>query len=368
MTHTLTASSPFASIRRLASRVLADRESRSVLIGIAAVLLVHLLLFASAPYLLHSDAVSTARKHAAPQQFSIEIAPDEFVKVPPKPPPPNKYVEANPNAPDNVPDKTNNFSSQNQQLAQEKPQLDQHNDKPKTDGKKDFQSNQVVSGQLSKPQDPVPVSLDAEKKPVKTETAPKQQQNPLAGYEKEKDAEDAFGSNVGKVPTNAKPVPNKVEGSPDAPLVQNAQNTEPSIDPKHPRARPELQQTHTRPAIFEDNQFGTSNIGPIAYNAKWSSYGAYLHKMMEAIQIQWERILIESRTEPPSGSWVTVKFTLDSKGKITEILDVQSTSSEQGKASCVSAITNTAPYGDWPEDMIAVLGDSQELTFRFYYE
>ncbi len=367
MTHTLTATSPAAAIKRYAARTLADPDSRSVLIGIAAVLLVHLLLFATVPYALRGDPIrASIRKQAAPKQFSIEIAPDVF-KAPPKPPPPNKYVEANPNAPDNVPDKTTNFSSQNQQLAQEKPQADQHNDKPKTDGKKDFQSNQVVSGQLSKPQDPVPISPDAAK-PAKTEMAAKQQQNPLSGFEKLKDGEDGFGSNIGKVQDNARPAPDKVDGANDAPLVQNAQNTEPAIDPKHPRARPELQQQHTRPAIFEDNQFGTSNIGPIAYNAKWSSYGAYLHKMMEAIQIQWERILIESRTEPPSGSYVTVKFTLDSKGKITEILDVESTSSEQGKASCVSAITNTAPYGDWSDDMIAILGNSQELTFRFYYE
>jgi len=135
-----------------------------------------------------------------------------------------------------------------------------------------------------------------------------------------------------------------------------------------PRARPVLEQVHTRPAIFEDNQFGTSNIGPVAFSAKWSNYGAYLHKMMEAIQIQWDRILLDSRTEPPSGSYVTVKFTMDSKGRITEILDVESTSSEQGKQSCISAITLTAPYGDWTDDMIAVLGTSQELTFRFYYE
>jgi hypothetical protein len=59
---------------------------------------------------------------------------------------------------------------------------------------------------------------------------------------------------------------------------------------------------------------------------------------------------------------------MDLHGKITEILDVESTSSEQGKQSCVSAITLTAPYGDWTDDMIAVLGNSQELTFRFYYQ
>jgi hypothetical protein len=150
--------------------------------------------------------------------------------------------------------------------------------------------------------------------------------------------------------------------------VEGAESTLPAIDPKKPRARPILEQIHTRPAIFEDNQFGTSNIGPVAVSAKWSNYGAYLHKMIEAIQIQWDRILTESRTEPPSNTVVTVKFTMDSKGKITEILNVESTSSEQGKQSCLTAITMTAPYGDWTDDMIAVLGTSQELTFQFYYQ
>jgi hypothetical protein len=347
---------------------LQDPESRSVLIGILAVLIVHSLLYVLAPYLLRTDvAHSVVRKHAAPRQFNIEIAPNEFVTPPPKPNQLNKYVEANPNAPNIVPEKTNNFSSQNQQLAQEKPQKDQHNDKPKLDGKKDIQSNQTVSGQLTKPQDPVPVVPNVTTS-AKTSTAPKQEQDPLAGFEKMKAGDDGFGSNLGTKPDIQKPMPEKVDGAKDAPLVEGAQSTLPAIDPKKPRARPVLDQLHTRPAIFEDNQFGTSNIGPVAVSAKWSNYGAYLHKMMEAIQIQWDRILIDSRTEPPSGTSVTVKFTMDLHGKITEIIDVNSTSSEQGKQSCLTAITMTAPYGDWTDDMIAVLGNSQELTFVFYYQ
>lgn len=349
-------------------RVLADPDSRSVMIGLAAVLLVHLILFLLAPFLLRTDSThALARKVAAPRQFSIEIAPDEFIKPPVvKPPPPNRYVEANPNAPDNVPDKTNNFSSQNAQLAQEKPVAEKHNDAPRLDGKKDIQSNQVVSGQLSKPQDSTPISPQA--RPAKAATAARQQQNPLSGFEKTTAGDEGFGSNIGKVPDQAKPVPNKVDGVPDAPLIANAQNTEPAIDPKKPRPRASLTNIQTRPAVFADNQFGTTNIGPVSFDARWSSYGAYLHKMIEAIQIQWDRILIESRTEPPSGSSVTVRFTLDSSGKVTEILNVESSSSEQGKQSCVTAITLTAPYGEWTDDMKAVLGSSQDLTFVFYYQ
>ena len=346
-----------------------DPDSRSVLIGLLAVLVVHLLLFAAAPVLLRSEAPRGMLKPAAPRTFSIEIAPDAFTKAPViKPPPPNKYVEANPNAPENVPDKTSNFSSRNSQLAQEKPQTDAHNDAPRLEGKKDIQSNQVVSGLLTKPQDSAPPAPLQPPNPAKAEPAARRQQNPLSGFEKSKEGEEGFGSDLGKVPDMARPVPNKMDGSPDAPLLNEALNSDPVIDPRHPRARRILEHPVTRPAVFKDNPVGTSNIGAVAYDAKWSSYGAYLHKMMEAIQVQWERILIDSRTEPPSGSSVTVRFTLDLKGKVTEIIQVESTSTEQGKQSCVSAITLTAPYGDWTDDMIAVLGNSQDLTFVFYYE
>ena len=368
MTHLLTPPSPTASAKRFAGRLWSDPDYRSVVVGIIAMVLVHSLLFVFAPYLLRSDAIHVKPKAmAAPPQFNIEIDPDVFSKPVPKPPPPNQFVEANPNANNKVPDKTNNFSFQNQTAAQEKPQEDQHNDKPKIDGKKDVNSNQIVSGSLSKPQETTPPIPDAAKA-AKTQTAPRQEQDPLAGYDKMKAADDGFGSNLGKTQDNSKPAPEKVEGVKNAPLVEGAQSTTPAIDPKHPRARPVIQQMQVRPAIFKDNQFGTSNIGAVGYDAKWSSYGAYLHKMLEAIQVQWDRILIESATNPPPGSTVTVKFTLDSKGRVTEIIDVQNSSSEQGKASCLSAVTLTAPYGDWTDDMIAVLGNSQDITIQFYYQ
>jgi hypothetical protein len=369
MSHELTAPSPTAALKRFSVRAFKDPEARSSLVGIAAVILIHLILFLVMPYLFRSDALrSGPRKIAAPRQFNIEISPDAFTKPPPKPPIVlNKYIEANPNAPDKVPDNTTNFSSQNQVLAQEKPQLDQHNDKPKLDGKKDINSNQTVSGQLAKPQDAVP-PVPNMTLPTKTQTAPKQAKDPLAGFEKMAEGTDGFGTNIGKNPDVVKPADQKVEGVKNAPLVEGADGSQPAIDPKKPRARPVLTNPRTRPAIFEDNQFGTSNIGPIAVSAKWSAYGEYLHKMMEAIQIQWDRILIESRTEPPSNTTVTVKFTMDIHGKITEIVNVDSTSTEQGKQSCISAITRPAPHGEWTPDMIAVLGDSQDLTFQFYYQ
>lgn len=88
MTHTLTAPTPAAAFRRLVERVRADPDSKSTAIGLMAVLIVHLLLFLIAPYLLRTDVVhATVRKQAIPRQFNIEIAPDEFVTPAVKPPP-----------------------------------------------------------------------------------------------------------------------------------------------------------------------------------------------------------------------------------------------------------------------------------------
>ena len=66
-------------------------------------------------------------------------------------------------------------------------------------------------------------------------------------------------------------------------------------------------------------------------------------------------------------SMVTVKFTLDYHGKVTGIVDVGSTSNDQGEQSCLTAITLAQPFGAWTGDMIDVLGISQQLTFQFYY-
>ena len=86
-----------------------DRDTRSVIVGVAGMLLVHLLLFILVPRLLRSDFGAHAIRPDTTAPFDIELAPEEFVK-PPEPPPMN-FVEANPNAPDNVPDQTNNFAA-----------------------------------------------------------------------------------------------------------------------------------------------------------------------------------------------------------------------------------------------------------------
>ena len=374
MSQSITTPSLSATLRGFLVRSWADPESRSTLVGVVGVIVFYLLLWVASPYLFRIEPItpSAQRPHASPRPFSIELAPETFAKPTPKPPPPTKFVETNPDAPENIPDKTNNFAAQNQQVAQEKPTPDGKSDMPALEGKKDFQSTQIVSGQLSKPVElmeavPPPVELPPSEKTIQT---PKLEQNPLTGIEKkEGESKDGFASNLGKILDNTKAIPTRIEGVKNVPLTQDAVATQPAIDPQRPRPRPTVvKQQQVRPAIFAERLAGTANIGPTAVDARWSNYGAYLQRMIESVQIQWEKLLTESKVYPTSGSTVTVKFVMDSEGKISRIVNLDSTASDAASRACVSAITDRAPYGVWTDDMKAMLGEQQEMTFTFYYQ
>ncbi len=350
-----------------------EPESRSTLVGIAGVILFYLLLWLLGPYILQFDNEPLpVRPSAAGKQFNIELAPDTFAKAPPKPVDPFKFVETNPDAPENTPDKTQNFSDRNQQVAQEKPApTDLKSDRPETAGKKDFESNQIVSGRLIKPvqeAEAVPEIVTPPTPP--TEATPRAEQNPLPGFEK-KEGEDkqSFGSNIAKVPNVLQPAREKVEGQKDVPLVEGLTAVQPTIDPRRPQPRPQLtREPQVRPAILAENKLGSQNIGAIGRDAKWSNYGEYLQRMINVVQVVWESQLVNSKIYPPSGTSVTVKFVMNDAGNIAQIVNVESTSNDLASRACVTAITERAPYGAWTDDMKAVLGTRQEMTFTFYYQ
>jgi hypothetical protein len=373
MSYSLVSPSPATSVRTYLARLWAEPESRSTLIGLLGVLLIHLFLWLVVPHLFRFEPLAGVdQSYSAPRTFNIELAPETFAK-PAEPPAPNRFVEANPDAPDNVPDKTTNFAAMNQQVAQEVPTPDGKSDMPALEGKpSENPPTQIVSGRLTQPVEHVEAQPPIDVPPAETTVAaPKAEQNPLPGFEKrEGDSKESYGSNIAKIPEGtAQPVPEQVKGVRNVPLIQGASEFEPAIDPKRPRPRPQVvKQQQVRPAILTENKFGTSNIGNIAVDAKWSNYGAYLQRMIDTVQVQWERILIESKTYPPSGSTVTVRFILNSEGRIAEILDVVNRSTDQASRACVSGITDRAPYGPWTSDMKAMLGEQQVMTFTFYYQ
>lgn len=359
--------------RRFVPRLSDDPDTRSVQIGVGATILLHILLLILLPKKFDTGLVgSFVPQHVGSgQNFNIELAPDAFAIKPPAPKPPANFVETNPDAPENEPDKTNNFGAQNQQAAQEKAAKKTGGDRPEMEGRKDFQSSQIVDGSLAPPTPPTPIAPPIQAPtPDRPASQAGREQNPLPGFEKtEGDNRDTFGSSNAPAAANAVSIPKRIEGAKDGPLSPDATGSAFTIDPKRPAPRPQLNQKHARPAIFSENPIGTKNIGPVAVDARWSNYGVYLQKMIEAVQMQWDRLISEGKAYPTPGSMVTVKFKINSDGAISSIVNVDGgMTGPQGEAYCVSAITTRAPYGKWTDDMVAMLGSEQEMTFVFFYQ
>lgn len=350
-----------------------DYTRRSVGIGIACTVLFHLLLLWLSPRFgmnkfsgVHSG-ISVVKPNQG-KTFDFELAQD-----PPEPKPdPTKFVETNPDAPENTPDNTPNFSNRNQQSAQKEAAKEKDpENRPSVKGQDEIKNDSaIVTGDLSKPQQ----GAAAAPEPVQTETEKEQQemkaradQTPLSGFEKtEGKSEDGIATNISKATTPSTHADQLLEGAPDSKDPDGGLVALNQSSKAHPKARPRL--TAARSTILTNRATGTTNIGILGIDARWSEYGAYMQEMLEIIQVQWYKILAESRVSPPRGSHVVVTFAINSSGE-TKIMKVEdSDAGKQGVFSCQNAITYPQPYRKWTEQMIAVLGDEQQITLSFYYQ
>jgi hypothetical protein len=123
----------------------------------------------------------------------------------------------------------------------------------------------------------------------------------------------------------------------------------------------------TQPPVAESPN-DKKNIGAVLSDPRWSNYGQYLQRMIDRVQIQWERRLVDMKTYPAAGSMVKVQFVLTSQGKVTSLKTVETTADKAASRACMIAISDRAPYGEWTKEMKEALGEQQEMTFMFYYQ
>lgn len=350
-----------------------DPSDRSILIGLVATVLFHLLLVLLSPNFAFDDfsgvhtGINIQSKDRG-QSFDFELSDP----VQEKPRDPFQFVETNPDAPANEPDKTDNFSNRNQQAAQlEAPkELDPLRRPSITDAQDKIKNETaVVTGDMSPPQ------LGAAPLPESTQTAEMDQkeqklrleQVPLNGFDKtEGKSEDGIATNIAETKKPTTQADQSLEGARDGKEADGGMVAVTSAQRAQPKARPRL--TPARPTILSNRVTGVSNLGVIGMDARWSEYGEYLNELIEIVQAQWYRILEESRVSPPRGSHVIITFKINPQGE-TDIVKVEDADSgKQGVFSCQQAIQARQPYRKWTEQMIAVLGEEQSLTFAFYYQ
>ena len=189
---------------------------------------------------------------------------------------------------------------------------------------------------------------------------------PLPGFLKSSgNNTDAFGTGVVELPRPTTGPDKSVPGS------KNTQNNPSSGAQATQEVRrqtlPRPRLAQVRPGVLQERPVGVSTAGQVAVDAHFSQFGDYLQELIDIVQIQWERILTSSKLSPKPSSHVTIKFRLNSKGQIAEILKVDGDADESATNAAMSAIREPAPYRVWTKQMVAVLGDDQVITFSFYY-
>lgn len=354
-----------------------EGSDRSILIGVVATLFFHVLLVVFSPQFALDDfsGIHTGiniQKTNEGKTFDFELA--DAIKPPEAEKNPFRFVETNSAAPENTPDNTQNFSNRNQQSAQEvaAKELDPEK-RPSTKGEDVFKdSTAIVSGDMAPPQvAPAPAKDEAEKEQeARVEQKARMEQVPLSGFDKTEGKDpDGIATNIAKSKAASNQADHAVDGAKDANDPTGGLITVTGQEAKVvPKERKKLASTSlNRQSPIANRITGVANMGIIGMDARWSEYGEYLNELIEIVQMSWYRILEESRVMPPRGSSVEITFKINSKGE-TDIVKVEDEGSgRQAVFSCQSAIQARQPYRKWTDQMIAVLGEDQTLTFKFYH-
>jgi hypothetical protein len=352
-------------------------SDRSILIGVVATVLVHVLLVILSPQFELADfsgvhtGINIGRKDQG-KTFDFELAQPEGSEEQRNP---FRFVETNSAAPENTPDKTENFSNRTQQAAQEVAALETDPEKrPSTQGEDAFKdSSAIVSGDMAPPQlaPPPPLETAQEEQEQRAEQKARMEQVPLSGFDKtEGAAEDGIATNVADSKAASTNAAEAVQGSKDSTSNEGGLvDVTAQVAKAQPKERRRLASTSlNRQSPLANRTAGVTNMGIQASDAFRSEYGDYLNQLIEVVQISWYRILAESRVSPPRGSKVSITFTINAQGE-TDIVKVEDEGAgRQGVFSCQNAIQARQPYGKWSEQMVALLGEKQSLTFTFHYQ
>lgn len=136
-----------------------------------------------------------------------------------------------------------------------------------------------------------------------------------------------------------------------------------SANPERPRASAPSGTT----GLLLRRPVGVNRAGSLAIDARFSNYGDYTQRMMEAIQSSWWSIIERSRFEGVSRGRVTVRFRLHRDGTVTDAQVLGTEVTRVMTLACKDAVMAPAPYDIWRADMVAMYGESDTVTINFHY-
>jgi len=293
-------------------------DQRSAAIAVAVSLGLHLLLFLVVPDTFHKVVAFVRPVEVLTAPVKIDEA-----RLPPK----LRFIETNPLANQAVPKTTPFTSSRNQTAAQPVPEkMPTNSPLPKSDGTSE--QLRIAQGK--------PRSID------QSQSAPA----PQPSISMAAPAKATPPPGPGKAVAQPSPAPVPVAANPDRPRASVPSGTY---------------------GLLLRRPVGVNRAGSIAVDARFSNYGDYTQRMMEAIQSSWWSIIERSRFEGVSRGNVIVRFRLHRDGTVTDAQVLGTEVTRVMTLACKDAVMAPAPYDIWRADMVAMYGESDTVTINFIY-
>lgn len=356
-----------------------DRESRWVsLLAVLATIFVHVGVILVVP----NEMIPRNKGDTDQAQKETEIYEISLVD-----PVEARFIEASPEAPENEPDRRDQYSYRAQQAADNSPLSDAAN-KPKVDGDED--SQKILQGSLQQ--------------------TPPLEPGVYAPAARPGEGEGDQGGKLGApneliLPQLAKPIPapNFIQQDPasdlgpgsrvdlvdEAPEVFEVSDLDAPINVYRPQSVAEQVQKigdgaggsleaqptpRSRPRLAPELIVGplmrshgsTSRRGSLAIDATFSEFGEYEQQFYAAVQTGWYQE-IEFFQPIDTSTRVQVRFTLYADGRVENVKAVQTSASEIATFICETAITKRSPFRPWTKEMVQVFGQQRTLHVVFHY-
>lgn len=295
-------------------------DQRSAAIAVAVSLGLHLLLIWVLP-----DSFQKVVAFVRPIEVLTAPVKIDEARLPPK----LRFIETNPLANQAVPKTTPYTSSRNQTAAQPVPEkMPTNSPLPKSEGTSE--QLRIAQGK--------PRSID------QSQAAPATQ--PSISMAAPVKAAPPPGPGKLAVQPAPTPAPVPVAANPDRPRASVPSGTY---------------------GLLLRRPVGVNRAGTIAVDARFSNYGDYTQRMLEAIQSSWWSIIERSRFEGLSRGNVIVRFRLHRDGTVTDTQVLGSEVTRVMTLACKDAVMAPAPYDIWRADMVAMYGESDTVTINFIY-
>lgn len=290
-----------------------------------------------------AEPVELARREEL-DKIPDELLPEEFRRQKPT------FVPVSPNAPTATPKDESNFSAADWRAAQEEPDPNSDSRTPTVEGESDDSravSDEAVPRELLPPELRAPVPAMPNAPVSKTD---------VGGDEAE--TENLPGADVPVAETGT------LESGENAPESGDESDEKYVPDPS---PRPQIAPPPGLKSITMRSNSAVNEIGVCSLDAKYSEFGDYTQRMLEAIQAAWWiAIRRTSIVQPPAV--VIVEFTLRSDGTIEDAHIVYSNASAAATYACLDAVESRAPFDPWRADMVTFVGkDSDTTRISFNY-